>query len=87
MKDFFSKCDQIHSFLRIWSHLPKKPLMENIIFCARIMALEANNYCFMFYQDVCRRTNIKVRVTKAYHNFDNQCATFVAKRTTLLHEM
>ena len=23
IKDFFSKCDLIHSFLRIWSHLPK----------------------------------------------------------------
>ena len=32
MKDFFSKCDQMSSFLRIWSHLLKKPLMENIIF-------------------------------------------------------
>ena len=34
IKDFFSKCDQIHSFLRIWSHLRKKSLMENFIFCA-----------------------------------------------------
>ena len=33
-KDFFSKCDQIRSFLRIWSHLQKKSLMENFIFCA-----------------------------------------------------
>ena len=32
MKDFFSKCDQICSFLRIWSHLLKKSLMENFIF-------------------------------------------------------
>ena len=32
MKDFFSKCDQIRSFLRIWSHLLKKSLMENFIF-------------------------------------------------------
>ena len=31
IKDFFSKCDQIHSFLRIWSHLLKKSLMENFI--------------------------------------------------------
>ena len=29
IKDFFSKCDQILSFLRIWSHLLKKSLMEN----------------------------------------------------------
>ena len=34
IKDFFSKCDQIHSFLRIWPHLLKKYLMENLIFCA-----------------------------------------------------
>ena len=33
IKDFFSKCDQIHSFLRIWSHLLKQSLMENLIFC------------------------------------------------------
>ena len=32
IKDFFSKCDQIRSFLKIWPHLPKKSLMENIIF-------------------------------------------------------
>ena len=32
--DFFSKCDQIRSFLRIWSHLLKKSVMENFIFCA-----------------------------------------------------
>ena len=34
MNNFFSKCDQIHSFLRIWSHLPKNCLMEKLIFCA-----------------------------------------------------
>ena len=35
IKDSFSKCDQIRSFLRIWSHLLKKFLMENFIFCAQ----------------------------------------------------
>ena len=34
IKDFFNECDQIRSFLRIWSHLLKKALMENFIFCA-----------------------------------------------------
>ena len=37
IKDFFSKCDQIRSFLsflRIWSHLLKKSVIENFIFCA-----------------------------------------------------
>ena len=33
MKNFLSKCDQIHSFLRIWSHLLKESLVENFIFC------------------------------------------------------
>ena len=32
IKDFFSKCDQIRSFLRIWSHLLKKFWMESFIF-------------------------------------------------------
>ena len=34
IKDFFSKCDEIRSFHRIWSYLLKKSLMENFIFCA-----------------------------------------------------
>ena len=32
IKDFFSKCNQICSFLRDWTHLLKKALMENF-FC------------------------------------------------------
>ena len=36
IKDFFSKCDQIRRKLRIWSHVLKKPLMENFIFCAAV---------------------------------------------------
>ena len=34
IKDYFSKCDQIRSFLGIWSHLLKKSLMEYFIFRA-----------------------------------------------------
>ena len=34
IKGLFSKCDQIRSFLQIWSHLLKKSLMKNFIFCA-----------------------------------------------------
>ena len=33
IKDFFSICDQIRSFLRIWLHLLKKSLMKTS-FCA-----------------------------------------------------
>ena len=43
MKDFFSKSDQIHSFLQIWSHLLKKPSMENFIFCATCIDLNFTN--------------------------------------------
>ena len=35
IKDFFRKCDQIRRVLRIWSHLLKRTLMKNFIFCAR----------------------------------------------------
>ena len=34
IKDFLCKCDQILSFLRIWSHSLKKSLMGNFIFWA-----------------------------------------------------
>ena len=36
MKDFSSKCDQIHRKHVIWTHLLEKSLMENFIFCAVI---------------------------------------------------
>ena len=39
IKDFFSKRDQIRSFLRIWSYLLKKFLMQNFIFCAVLECL------------------------------------------------
>ena len=34
IKDFCNKCDKIRRKLWIWSHLLKKSLMENFIFCA-----------------------------------------------------
>ena len=37
IKDFFSKCDQIQRKLRICSHLLKKTLMENFIFCVALI--------------------------------------------------
>ena len=48
IKDFFSKCDRIRSFLRIWSHLLKKSLMENFIFCA-----EWDTFFMQFSPDMC----------------------------------
>ena len=34
IQDFFSKCDHIRKNLQICSHLLKRSLMENFIFCA-----------------------------------------------------
>ena len=42
LKDFFSNCDQIRSFLRIWSHLLKKSLMENVIFLCSVLKTLVN---------------------------------------------
>ena len=36
INDFFSKCDQICSFLRIWSHLLKKYIIGNFIFLCSV---------------------------------------------------
>ena len=44
IKDFFSKCTQIRSFLRIWSHLLKKSLMGNFIFCAVNSSPDSNHF-------------------------------------------
>ena len=49
IKDLFSKFDQIRSFLQIWSHLRKKSLMENFIFCA------VYNPCLILYLSNKRR--------------------------------
>ena len=46
IKDFLSKCDQIRSFPRIWSHLLKKFLIENFIFCAVIAVGEGEKSSF-----------------------------------------
>ena len=45
IKNFFSKCDQIRSFLRIWSHLLKKSLMANFSF----LCIVRKNYVSIFY--------------------------------------
>ena len=52
IKDFFSKCDQIRSFLRMSPHLLKKTLMENFIFCVvsgTFKDLHRFNICFSVY--------------------------------------
>ena len=48
IKDFLSKCDQIRRKLQIWSHLLKKSLMENIIFCetCNVIKKRLQHRCF-----------------------------------------
>ena len=47
INDFFSKCDQICSFLRIWSYFLKKSLMENFIFFAVIAERIHSQHLFL----------------------------------------
>ena len=44
IKHFLSKCDQMRTFLRIWSHLLTKSVMENFIFCAALLS-----FCLSFW--------------------------------------
>ena len=53
-KDFFSKCDQIRKKLRIWSHLQKKSLMENFIFCA-VSYIFKRRFVFQFQNILLKR--------------------------------
>ena len=69
IKDFFSKCDQILNFLRICSHLLRKSLMENLIFCAVLIVpitssvffcdTDYYQYCDTYYKDVLNYYNNK----------------------------
>ena len=60
IKDFFSKCDQIWSFLRIWPHLLKIYLMENFIFCSVVLQFPVPNVGKICWT----RPNLFVRITK-----------------------
>ena len=54
IKDFYCKRDQIRSFLRIWSHLLKKSLMENFIFSAMwTQYFPLQTYLFLWKQNYC----------------------------------
>ena len=60
MNDFCSKCDQIRSFLRIWSHLLKNSLMENFIFSLVSMASELR----VRERELCKYRNPSITVNK-----------------------
>ena len=48
-KDFFSKCDQIHRKLLIWSHLLKNSLIQDFTFCAVEPICENIYICIYIY--------------------------------------
>ena len=54
IKDFFSNCDQTHSFLQIWLHLLKKSLMENFTFCAAFGHISHNVQCLLYLTNIIR---------------------------------
>ena len=51
VKDFFGKCDQTHRKLGIWSHLLKKPLMQNFTFSCRVNCAWYQTYSQRFLGD------------------------------------
>ena len=62
IKDFCSKCDKIRSFLRIWSHLLKKSLIENFIFCAVLDMIFSPIFvhiCFFIIKPICNKSKYK----------------------------
>ena len=71
IQDFLSKYDQIHSFLRIWSHLLKKSLMENFIFCAVFICIVSGYnqgiYSKKTVSSNCIKINLNERVLPKDH--------------------
>ena len=53
-KDFFSKFEQIHIFLRIWSHLQNKSFMKNSVF----HAVQFFKHSFNIFQFTKKNNNI-----------------------------
>ena len=74
--DFCSKCNQIRSFLRIWSHLLKKSVMENFIFCAMTVrvkqAKQYKNHVYLIWIK-CLWTFQAVRSQTSKENTGNFC--------------
>ena len=65
-KKFFSKCDQIRSFLWIWSHLLLKSSMEIFSFCAVVIIewdyndlWSVNLINYPSYYCLCLKTTLK----------------------------
>ena len=62
IKDFSSKCDQIRSFLQIWSHLLEKSLLENFIFVQKNIEPVAN-FSQELGLNILNFESVKIKVT------------------------
>ena len=65
IKDFFSRCDQIRGFLRIWSHLLKKSSIENILFCA-VLYLCCQKYSYLSSKRFTKKVDQKSPSSKTF---------------------
>ena len=90
IKVFFSKCDKIRRKLRIWSHLLKKSLMENFIFCAvsdtRVVTRTILIKWFPFnnlFKIKLRKISQKTKKTSTYKNFCMYSLFSLVKRSCL----
>ena len=65
IKDFLSKIlnVKLHFFLRIWSHLLKKFLIENLFFCAGVVVFEEKIASRMARTRVRQETIVSEQVT------------------------
>ena len=80
IKDFFSKCDKIRSFLRIWSHALKKSVMENFIsLCSAV----TNKYWVDSNRNEVKRSH-HFKEPRNLNNWDNFGAK--SSRTWLLNK-
>ena len=84
--DFFGKRDQIRNFLRIWSYLLRKFLMENFTFCAvkfgknKIMTTKKPSYLLMNNVDeiqFCINSIIILFYSFCFINSNNSCCVIM----------
>ena len=76
IKDFFNKCDRIRRKLCIWSHLLKKPLVENFMFCAVLFPypLCLFNPVSFFYLGFLLRTSTNYRTAEEVREYFTDCS-------------
>ena len=65
--NFFSKCDQIHCFLQIWSQLIKKSLMENFNYSSiPLLSKTSQHQCWWLHYFNATRIHINFSWNNSY---------------------